>query len=1085
MSRSGDDEILQLFLVESREHLEDIETDLLEIERQGPNMDSELVNHVFRAIHTIKGASGFFGLHNIKDLSHVMEHLLDQIRKKLVVPNSQIISVLLDGADVLTQMINAPDTSNDTDIADLVASIANCVSQSLPGDNQVNLSQEIPIRRSDGNVLLTLTPLDLEEGIRDNKGGEHFYLVKYDLYYDVERKGKNALEVINELQELAFFIDSTLDIGAIGTLHDDLETFELPFYVLLASVMEHDLIAHFLDLEPNKVMELGEKELGLDPRTLLNQGAEPTSPSPAPVEKPRESPVAEWMPPAEPSPRPAEPAQAPRPSVEPLTQPEATAPAATDSGPQPPKRPKAERKSASSAKKVDANIRVNIHLLDRLMNLAGELVLTRNELILNTDSRNWELVDRTAQKVNIITSELQEAIMGTRMQSIGIIFTKFHRIVRELSRGLGKEINLKLEGEHVELDKTIIEAIGDPLTHLVRNACDHGIEPVEKRRSVGKALAGTLSLSAYHEAGMVVIEIADDGGGIPPDRIRAKALSLGLHTKAELESMPDKEVIRLIFAPGFSTASEVTELSGRGVGMDVVHTNLTRLGGTIDIDSTLGRGTTFRIKLPLTLAIIPSLLVQVEDQQFCVPQVNLQELVRIPQAEVRNRLEQVGGAPVIRLRGELLPLVRLRDVLGIEGTYRDPETGVVKKDRRHNIVDRRGPVENVIRPPDSNRSKEERDRRHHPDGALNIAVVSANNLRYGLIVDHLLDSAEIVVKPLGRHLKESQIYAGATILGTGNVACILDVDGICHHMKLREVAIRTKTTHQAAADDSVSDIQGFLLVSGNDEDIFGVPMELVLRIETANCGQVERAGGRLALKHRGKSLALFTLDDNLRIEPGAEDIIFKVIIFKIAGREVGLCVTDILDIIQTDTEIDMVTHKQSGIFGSTIINDRITLIVDLHGLVRAQVPEWIEDFERAYRNDQGQANRVLVVEDSEFFKEQVQSFVTEAGYEAITADDGRMALELLVQHAGDIRLVLTDIEMPHMNGYELTEAIRGDARLKHIPVVAITSMATTDAIEKGRMAGMDDYLIKLDREIILQRTHEFMKHGRTIAQKAF
>ncbi|CAM2009905.1 hybrid sensor histidine kinase/response regulator [Acanthopleuribacter pedis] len=1066
----ADDEILELFLVESREHLEDIESDLLAIEEQGAATDAELVNHVFRAIHTIKGAAGFFGLHKIKELSHVMEHLLDLLRKRQLVATPKVISVLLDGADVLRGMINNPDTSNDQEITDLVESIKVCAG----GEDekaQEELNRAVDIKTNDGRVLMQVPFSDFEKAVRDSKGGDHVYLVQYDLF-EIEKQNKNALEIINELQDLAYFIDSVLDVEGVGTLADEGDP-KLHFYVLLATVMEHDLISHFLELSEKCVFELGEEALGFNIHSVLKKKAAPAPAAPAPEPAPTPQVTAPVEAPANPAasvvptpPKQAAPAklEKPAPASTPVPEP------AADAAPPKPKR----------SGKVESYIRVNVLLLDRLMNLAGELVLTRNEMLLNANSRDWELVDRTAQKVNIITSELQEAIMSTRMQAVGVVFNKFHRIVRDLSRSLGKKIRLTVEGEHVELDKTIIEAIGDPMTHLIRNACDHGIEGPEKRIKHGKDETGTLRLSALHEAGLVVIEIADDGGGIPPDAIRDKALRMGLHTMAELEAMSDKEAVKLIFAPGFSTAAQVTDVSGRGVGMDVVHTNLSKLGGTIDIDSAVGRGTTFRIKLPLTLAIIPSLLVSVEGQQFCIPQVNLQELVRIPQSEVKNRIERIGESAVIRLREELLPLVRMRDVLGLDGTFIHPQTGEIRSDRRQNLADRRGSGASET-PDDIATPRSKRDRRSDPEGAHNIAVVTANAIRYGLIVDHLMDSAEIVVKPLGRHLKDVPIYAGATILGTGSVAMILDVEGICSHMNLREIPSRREQRRDAVADAAATDVQTFLMISYGGEDLYGIPMELVQRIETADVANVEYTGGRTALKIHGRSLALFSLAEPENRQPRIKTDQFRVIIFRIAGREVGLVVDEIIDIVQQEVEIDPVTHKQIGIFGSAVINDRITLIVDLHGLVRTQVPEWVNEYEKNFTLKEAESKKTaLIVEDSPFFMDQVKRYVTEAGYQTITATDGQVALNLLQERGDSVDIVLTDIEMPNMDGFELAEAIRRDPKLSHLPIIAITSIATSTAVAHSKTVGIDDYLIKLDRELIIKRAHHFIENGRAV-----
>ena len=1063
MSGSEDDEVLEMFLVESREHLEDIENDLLTIESQGENTDPDLVNRVFRAIHTIKGAAGFFGLIRIKELSHVMEHLLDRIRKKKIVPVPDIISVLLDGADVLSGMINNPDTSNDLDIKDLVARIKSGIDSALSGEQKGSLERMVSIKSPDGKPLFDISELTLQSALRENRGGNYIYLLSYDFITDIEARGKSAPQVISELQELTFLIETRLDVASVGTLEEDATSLNLPFYVLLATVMEKDLIGHFLELTDDKIHLLSEEELGFNVKDkikgAMKAAAEAASEKAEPVEKPplSEDPVSQQE---EPTPAAqAEPAE----PVEPV------------------KRKPVEEKPkkaapARASKKVESNIRVNVNLLDRLMNLAGELVLTRNELMQGIEMKDDDGIERASQKVNHITSELQEAIMSTRMQSIGVVFTKFHRIVRDLSKTIGKQINLSIEGEQVELDKTIIEAIGDPLTHLIRNACDHGVESPEKRIAAGKPPAGNLQLNALHEAGQVVIEIRDDGGGINTEAVKKKALSQGMHTQAELDGMTDGDIHRMIFKPGFSTAAKITEVSGRGVGMDVVYTNLSRLGGTIDIHSVEGRGTTFRIRLPLTLAIIPSLLVELQGERFAIPQINLLELVRIPAERVKERMERIGQATVMRLRGELLPLIRLRDVLGVDPVFVDEETGEERIDRRQNIADRRSIGQQEKKDEDDElASRAGRDRRRSLMSAVNIAVVSAGSFRYGLIVDALLDSAEIVVKPLGYHLKDCRIYAGATILGTGQVACILDVEGISAVTELNRVQTRAR---EALENKESADNESLLLVKNGPDDIFAIPLGLVVRIETAKTDQIENTGGQTAIKYRGTSLALFSIEQVANVSPREPREDFNVIVFKVAGREVGLIVSEIIDIVEREMVLDTVTHKQPGIFGSAIIDDRITLFLDMYGLVSRVVPDWTRELNEQFRSNGNKT--VLVVEDSPFFMKQIRGFLEDVGYPVLTAEDGELGLQLLEKNIDSIGMVLTDIEMPNMNGWELTRRIRERNDLAHLPVIAITSLSGETATETGIKAGLDDHLVKLDREEIVRKTQHFITHGRPV-----
>jgi len=677
---------------------------------------------------------------------------------------------------------------------------------------------------------------------------------------------------------------------------------------------------------------------------------------------------------------------------------------------------------------AENTLRVHVKLLDSLMTLAGELVLTRNQLLRAVASGDTPAIEVTAQRVDLITSELQEAIMSTRMQPLGNVFHKFQRVVRDLAKELGKEITLVIEGEEVELDKAVIEAIGDPLMHLVRNGIDHGIERPAARQQAGKPMQATLTLSARHEAGQVIIEVTDDGAGIDQRKIKDKALTMGLCDRVHLEAMSDKELVRLIFLPGFSMAKQVTDISGRGVGLDVVHTNLTKLGGTIDIESQVGRRSTFRIKLPLTLAIIPCLLVAVGDERYALPQVNLVELIRVPAAQVAHRLEAIGSALVMRHRGSLLPIVHLGEILGLS-----PQTA------------------------------------GQPcAAAVNILVVAAGDLHYGLMVDALLDSEEIVVKPLGQHLQGCKSYAGATILGDGRVALILDVVGIRTMMHLAEVKDTSGAEKHRAVQQNQTreDSQSLLLVRNAPDEQFAIPLSLISRIEKIPAHAIETSGGRRYMQYRGGTLRLLALEEVAHVTPRAEAETLSVIVFATGGREIGLMVSSIIDVLEAEVVFDDMTFRQPGILGSAIIMGHTTLLVDLFGLVATALPDWVMRPERAV-TQLGTQPTVLIVEDSHFFLHHIKSFVEEAGYHVLTAMDGLEALQVLEQHGETINLVLTDIEMPNLDGLGLTARLRNDPRFALLPIIAVTSVSGEAAEKRGLEAGINEYLIKLDQDKIL------------------
>ncbi|HEX4902716.1 MAG TPA: chemotaxis protein CheA, partial [Acidimicrobiales bacterium] len=472
---------------------------------------------------------------------------------------------------------------------------------------------------------------------------------------------------------------------------------------------------------------------------------------------------------------------------------------------------------------ADGVIRVDVGLLDDLMNLVGELVLARNQILQFTHAAGDSLLSATSQRLNLITTELQEGVMKTRMQPIDHVWSRFPRVVRDLAVACDKQVRIEMVGRDTELDRTILEAIKDPLTHLIRNSVDHGIEPPDERVSAGKAAQGTVLLRAFHEGGQVNIEISDDGRGLSFERIGAKAVERQLVSPAQLASMAPRDVANLIFEPGFSTAEQVTNVSGRGVGMDVVRTNVEGIGGTIDVQTEAGRGTTFRIRIPLTLAIIPALVVRSGGERYAIPQVSLLELLRIDRREAP--VETIAGAPVHRLRGELLPLVDLGEVLGASAG--DPSA-----------VDGSDP------------------------DISNIVVVQADGRPFGLVVDEIMDTAEIVVKPLGPMLKVLDVFAGATIMGDGRVALILDVPGIAGHSGVFGPAADAR--RDVGDDDALDDaLRCTLLLASVGDRRVALMLDLVARLEEIPVSRIERAGGRLVVQYRGQIMPLVPVADAL------------------------------------------------------------------------------------------------------------------------------------------------------------------------------------------------------------------------------
>jgi len=1075
------DETMHLFIDESLEHLADIQNDLLAIEASGANIDENLVNKVYRAAHSIKGGAGFMGLTNIKNLTHEMENILGKIRSREMVPNPEIINILLLASDALVNLINNIAQSNDIDITNHIESLLS-VANGVPAKKEAQV--EIENKKFDDSLQPDIISLPdqmasfaiTEDMISEGrKGGKNIYLIRFDLIHDIHTKNKTPSDLISDMCSTGIVLDKQIDIDAVGFLREKELPDQFPFIVFFATLVSPKDINLLFEINEEQIFELTDdlqvKSIAeySDPDVLASEqqlkdefGGYGSLKTTSEIQ---EETVVECS-------------NEEEPEKENVSEIEVE-----------------DTKTCMGAS--DASLRVNVSLLDTLMNLAGELVLSRNQLLQAISSGDPRAAETSGQRIDLITSELQEAIMLTRMQNIGIVFNKFPRVVRDLAGNLGKNVELYLKGKEVELDKTIIEAIGDPLTHLVRNSVDHGIELPEDRNEAGKNNTGRIILKAYHEAGQVNIEISDDGKGLDGQKLAAIAVAKGVVTEDQARMMSDKEKMNLVFMPGFSTAEKVTDVSGRGVGMDVVKTNLDRLGGVIDIDSKIGEGTTIRIKLPLTLAIIPSQIIVAGGDRYAIPQVNLEELLRIPANQVKDRVEIVGDAEVVRLRGKLLPLIKLADVIGIESTYFDYKDGSSKTDRRRNISDRRSKRNSYFyedrtdaensklktdKKEDLDRSSEEvkrnpKDRRYHASSALNIVVVSTGVMKYGLVVDELNDSEEIVVKPLGRHLKVCKEYAGATIMGDGRVALILDVANLANMYGLTSVEGSDRAGEVAVenneADRGSKDRQSILIFRGEDEEQFAIPINHVERIEKIKDTDIEEVGGKKVMKYRGGSLALFTIDQVAHVKPMAKKEDLLVIVVNIADREIGIMAVGPVDAKEISVEIDDETLKQQGILGSAIIGDHTTLLVDVYGLVHTLNPEWFPDRE-IVQTAQGKSVTILYAEDSNFFRNQVKGFMEEEGYNVIGAEDGNVAWNLLLEHSEEVSLVVTDIEMPNLDGYELSEKIKKDKRFADLPIIALTTMAGEEDVARGESVGIDDYQIKLDREKLMRSVINYL-----------
>jgi two-component system, chemotaxis family, sensor kinase CheA len=726
------------------------------------------------------------------------------------------------------------------------------------------------------------------------------------------------------------------------------------------------------------------------------------------------------------------------PAIAPSVTPAAPAPAAatSDAKVKAPREPKKEEAKEAAETKESAvaaqSIRVNVDLLENLMTMVSELVLTRNQLMQILRSQKDSEFGAPLQRLSHVTTELQEGVMKTRMQPIGNAWAKLPRIVRDLSHELRKKIDLQMHGAETELDRQVLEMIKDPLTHMVRNSADHGVEMPAERAAKGKPETGTITLNAYHEGGHIIIEIGDDGRGLDIDKIKQKALATGVASESDLAAMSEQQIQQFIFKAGFSTAAKVTSVSGRGVGMDVVRTNIEKIGGTVEMKSRCGKGSTFVIKIPLTLAIVSALIVECAGERFAIPQISVVELVRAS-ANSETTIEWLNNAPVLRLRDRLLPLVSLQELLKLG-----------KRDER--------PSETFI------------------------IVAQVGTYAFGIMVDRVFDTEEIVVKPVAPILRDITMFSGNTILGDGSVIMILDPNGIAAatgEITVSESAVRADSG--AARTGTRDDVTSLLLFRAGNGAPKAVPLALIARLEEIDPAQIEYSHDKPVVQYRGKLMPLVTVEGGAAIGTSGRQ---PVLVFADKDHTMGLMVEEIVDIVEERLNIEVAVDR-SGLIGSAIVAGKATDLIDAGYYLTQAFTDWFgARSDGEFQGEKGK--RVLLVDDSPFFRNLLTPLLSVAGYEVTTVESGDRALSLC-EAGADFDVIISDIEMPGMNGFEFATAVKQAGRWQKTPIVALSSHATPRDLDRGRAAGFNDYVAKFDREALLHTLAETLNGERGAA----
>ncbi len=997
-------EELDEFKVEAHEFLDLSEKSLLSLD---PHQDFKpAYDSVFRGFHNLKGAAGMMELHELQALMHELENKLMEFKDRSQLPKAYV-NYFLQGIDAARLLLQGKPISFNAKEAPAVDSV-----------DSPALSHSKP--EKDPALLEFMTEAEemierISNGLQSVESGNSSKEILDALYRDIHSlKGAAYLFSFTTLGKVAHAMESSLESVREGT--------HLPSKALIDALFKS---LKFLEL-------VFKKSKNSEPETDYSETIEMITGALA-------ASAAELKPHA------GEPLGAPlaAPPDSALSLPEKKLPSAPETSNEP-----------------TSSIRVPVSVLDNLMTLMGEMVLVRNQVLQFADESGDLAFLSMSKRLNAVTSEIQDEMMKTRMQPIGNVLSKFKRVVRDLAQELGKNIELSLSGADTELDKSLLEAIKDPLTHIVRNSCDHGIELPSHREKNGKPATGTLSIRAFHEGGQVVVEVSDDGKGLHTETLKAKAIEKGMINAAQAASLTEKEAFHLIFAPGFSTAAQVTNVSGRGVGMDVVRTNIERIGGTVELSSQPHQGTTIKIKVPLTLAIVPALIVNCEKGTFAIPQVKLEELVRVDSESSEHAIEMLHGAPVLRLRGNILPLIDLATLLNLK------KTSVSS----------------------------------YESTACNVAVLNAEQFSFGLLIDKIQDTADIVVKPLNRALKTLQAYAGATILGDGSIALILDVIGLSKISKIGSQGMRESQADRPELQTrhDRSSLQEYILVRVQSPTKHAFVLQYVHRLEEFSRDALEYSGNQRVIRYRDSILPIVSASQWLGY-PAAPETSSKlsVIVIQRGAQLYGIEVEEILDTLSSACDCESALNADRAIFGNLNLPEELVVVIDPYELLnrafpgkfcpelsapsaaapKTATPVPTPSLNQAASFAKTSPSRILLAEDAAFFRRAIKKILEDEGHEVLCAEDGQIALEILKQDPKRFHIIVSDIEMPRMNGFELAAAIKKDPALNRLPLLAVSSRSDPNYVARGKNAGFDIYLEKLNSNSLLESLEKLLNRA--------
>lgn len=1009
----ADPELLTEFVEEGLQGLIDIETDLLSLETDG-GTDSELVNRIFRAVHTIKGNATFLKLDNLVSVAHKAESLLDRVRNGTESASAIVTDAVLAAVDSLKSMLQMDDIGASFDCREPLAKLEAALNK-----KQVEASPA------------TLTEEDVAKIKQAYTKKGFIYRLGFEL--EAIRQAIDVKEgVVVGFSSLGKILHSSIPQEKIDTLEKG------SCILYLETVLPADMLCDHFNLKPECVTKL-------DIANLKASDTSPTSVAPSLGQKNAEqsrafatsaiaanslAPAASPAPVAAQAPVSAQPKPAIATSA--AVAPKAGQASSADSKPS----AKPDTKTSGEKPAVDQSMRVPVHILTKLLEWTGTMVMARNQLMNEFDFRGSSAFRTLSQSI----TGVHETVIETRMQTTGSLFERYRRIVRDLSRQLGKEVALHIEGGDLELDRTILESFADPLTHLIRNSLDHALETPAEREAAGKNRQGNIYLKSYVHSGEIILAVEDDGRGICANRVCEKAVSKGVITQEQANQLSDHEKVMLIFQPGFSTKDQATDVSGRGVGMDVVRNNIEAVGGTIDVSTKVGSGATFAAILPLAKALVSSsltkaLVIEIQGEQFAIPETAISEIIQYDDKAIENIL-QVDGEQVYQLRDQLVALLDLRDALGMDNNFQRTKQSclVILQYRKH---------------------------------------------QFGAIVDRVLGIQEIIVRATPKLLANCGVFSGHTVLGTGNVSLILDIHGLVNKLSLRFVDSKKPKNGRAANPNGAATAsptknlpkQKMVVFSYSDNEFFAIPLELVAIIERISLDSIRNVGSKEYCQIKNETISVMRLDSFLPITAFNEENKDCCLIRPAAVTyPIGVLTGPNISVIEVDDNFESRLDDNQGIVGTFLHNGNLVMLLDVFSVFEKHAPDKIKR-----QDEKTRSAKILVAEDSLFFRKLINQYITREEWTIEVVEDGVEAWERLCAEPNRYDLVISDINMPRMDGFQLATKIREDKRFDQLPLVALTTLSDDHFREKGLSLGFDRYVIKIDKNHVRSTVAECLQ----------